>query len=429
MKRRDFIKTSAALGIALSLSSGTVFASETKKEILPKKQTRVAVIGGGFGGATAAKYLKMLDPKLDVVLIDRNDLFYSCPMSNHVIVGLTNIKEISFKYDILQKKYGIKFLKKEVVGIDGSAKKLFFSDGFLSYDILVVSPGIGFKYDENIGYTKEVEEIFPHGWKAGEQTLKLAKMLKDLPKGGTVLLRVPKAPYRCPPGPYERACLIAWYLKKNKPGSKLLVVDANDDVASKTKLFKAAFNELYKDNLEYIPEIEVTGIDVKNKVLKTSKGEFKADLINYIPDQKANETAFKLGLIPEGKLWAPVDGWTLESTEIKDVYVIGDSANRGSFGTVPHSGYIANSMAKVAAEAIVAKLNGKNPPRPFMINTCYSMVSDEEAIWIATVYEYDDTKKLTVQVGKAGGIPAKRDKIDKEHQFSWANAIWQDTFM
>ncbi len=429
MKRRDFIKTSAALGVALSVSSTTVFSSETKKEILPKKQTRVAIIGGGFGGATAAKYLKMLDPKLEVVLIDKSDTFYSCPMSNHVIVGLAHLKEITFKYDTLQKKYGVKFLKRDVESIDGVAKKIFFADGCLSYDLLIVSPGIGFKYDENIGYTKATEEILPHAWKAGEQTLKLSKMLKDLPKGGSVLLRVPKAPYRCPPGPYERACLIAWYLKTYKPGSKLLVIDANDDVASKTKLFKAAFSELYSDVLVYTPEVEVTGIDAKSNTIKTSKGDFRGDIVNYIPDQKANESIFKFGLAPQDKLWAPVDGWTLESTLVKDVYVIGDSANRGSFGTVPHSGYIANSMAKVVAEAIVAKLNGKNPPRPFMINTCYSIVSNDEAIWIATVYEYDDAKKLTVQVGKAGGIPEKRGKIDKDHQYSWAYAIWEDTFM
>ncbi|MGB9731581.1 MULTISPECIES: FCSD flavin-binding domain-containing protein [Calditerrivibrio] len=429
MKRRDFIKTTTALGIGLTLSTKTVFASNEKKELLPKKQTRVAIIGGGFGGATTAKYLKMLDPKLDVVLIDKSDTFYSCPMSNHVIVGLSNIKEITFKYDILQKKYGVKFIKKEVENIDGTSKKLLFKDGFLAYDILVVSPGIGFKYDETIGYTKDAVEVLPHAWKAGEQTLKLANMLKELPKGGTVLLRVPKDPYRCPPGPYERSCLIAWYLKTHKPGSKIFVIDSNDDVVSKGKLFKAAFAELYKDILEYTPDVEVLNIDTKNKVLKTSKGDIKADLINFIPDQKANDSAFKFGLIPEGKLWAPVDSWTLESTLIKDVYVIGDSANRGSFGTVPHSGYIANSMGKVVAEAIVAKLQGKNPPRPFMMNTCYSMVSSEEAIWIATVYEYDDTKKLTVQVGKAGGVPEKRGKIDKDNQYSWANAIWEDTFM
>jgi len=225
MKRRDFIKTTTALGIGLTLSSKAVFASESKKELLPKKQTRVAIIGGGFGGATTAKYIKMLNPKLDVVLIDQHDIFYSCPMSNHVIVGLSNIKEISFKYDILQKKYGVKFLKKEVENIDGVSKKVLFKDGFLTYDILVVSPGIGFKYDEAIGYTKDVAEVLPHAWKAGEQTLKLAKMLKELPKGGTVLLRVPKSPYRCPPGPYERSCLIAWYLKTYKPGSKILVID------------------------------------------------------------------------------------------------------------------------------------------------------------------------------------------------------------
>jgi len=175
--------------------------------------------------------------------------------------------------------------------------------------------------------------------------------------------------------------------------------------------------------------VNVLNIDDKNKVIKTSKGDIKADLINFIPDQKANDSAFKFGLIPEGKLWAPVDSWTLESTLVKDVYVIGDSANRGSFGTVPHSGYIANSMGKVVAEAIVAKLNGKNPPRPFMMNTCYSMVSNEEAIWVATVYEYNDDKKLTVQVGKAGGVPEQRSKIDKENQYSWANSIWEDTFM
>ncbi|MEF3255048.1 MAG: NAD(P)/FAD-dependent oxidoreductase [Deferribacterales bacterium] len=429
MKRRDFIKVTSAIGLGFTLNSTNIFASETKKELLPKKGIRVVVLGGGFGGATAAKNIKMQNPKIEVVMIDQNDTFYSCPMSNHVIVGLSHIKEKTFNYHILQQTYGIKFLKKEALKLDGEKKRLHFNDGYITYDYLVVSPGIGFKYDEKMGYTKETEKIIPHAWKAGEQTLRLHDMLKNLPKGGSVLLRVPKAPYRCPPGPYERASLIAWYLKKYKPGSKLIVIDANEDVASKTKLFKAAFAELYSDVLEYNPDVDVEYLDANNKTLKTSKGELKADVINFVPDQKANDTAFKFGLVPEGKLWAFVDSWTLESALIKDVYVIGDSANRGSFGTVPHSGYIANSMGKVAADAIVAKIKGAQSPRPFMLNTCYSMVSDEEAIWISTVYEYDDTKKLTVQSGKAGGIPEKRGKIDKEHQYSWANAIWQDTFM
>lgn len=429
MRRRDFLKTTVILTAGLSLNGVDIFAAETKKNLLPKKNTRVVVIGGGYGGATAAKYLKMIEPKLEIVLINEKNTYISCPMSNHVIVGLDNIKSITLNYRILESKYGIKFFQKTVTDIDGNSKKVYFADGYLDYDYLVVSPGIGFIYDESKGFTKEVVSKYPHGWKAGEQTLMLANMLKNLPKGGNVLLRVPIAPYRCPPGPYERASLIGWYLKKNKPGSKIFVLDANDDVVSKGKLFKEAWADLYKGGLEYIPDVDIMGIDSAKNTLKTSKGDIKGELINFIPDQKANDTAFKFGLVPEGKLWVPVDGFTFESTLIKNVHVLGDSTNTGTVGPMPKSAFVANSMGKAVAETIAAIVNGKTLPKPFLSNACYSMVSGDEAIWITGVYEYDPEKKLSVQVGKAGGTPSSRSKIDKEHQLSWAKSIWQDTFM
>jgi len=429
MKRRDFLKTTVILTAGLSLNSIDVFAAKTKKNLLPKKNTRVVVVGGGYGGATAAKYLKMIEPKLEIVLVNESDTYISCPMSNHVIVGLNNIKSITLHYRVLQEKYGIKFFSKTVKGIDGNSKKVYFEDGFLDYDYLVVSPGIGFIYDESIGFTKDVVSKYPHGWKAGEQTLMLFDMLKNLPKGGNVLLRVPITPYRCPPGPYERASLIAWYLKNNKPGSKIFVLDANDDVASKGKLFKEAWKDLYQGILEYVPDVDILGIDPSTNTLKTSKGDIKGDLINFVPDQRANDTAFTFGLVPEGKLWVPVDGFTFESTLIKNVYVLGDSTNTGTVGPMPKSGFVANSMGKAVAETITAIVNGKTLPKPFLSNACYSMVSGDEAIWITGVYEYDPEKKLSMQIEKAGGTSNTRTKIDKYNQISWANSIWQDTFM
>lgn len=426
LNRRNFVKNSAILTTGFGVYG---IARNATASIMPKKGKRVVVLGGGFGGCTAAKYIKLNDPSIEVILVEKNDKFISCPISNLVIVGLRGMDFITFKYDQLQKNYGIKFLQAEAVQIIPEKNQLVTSKGSIEYDRLVVSPGIGFIENKEIGYQLSLANKIPHAWKAGKQTEILKAQLQNLPKGGSVILRVPKSPYRCPPGPYERASLIANYIKRNNLGGKIFVLDPNDDVTSKGKLFKAAWGDLYKDILEYYNQVDVTNINAEKMNIETNKGNFTGNVINFIPDQKASDTAFKLGLIPEGKLWAFVDSYTFESEAIKNVYVIGDSTNTGSVGTVPKSGYIANSMGKVVAESVVASLKGEKPPKPFMANACYSMVSDSEAIWVTAVYEFDDNVKRTITIKNASGTPHERSKIDAFHQISWAENIWNDVLM
>jgi sulfide dehydrogenase [flavocytochrome c] flavoprotein subunit len=242
--------------------------------------------------------------------------------------------------------------------------------------------------------------------------------------GENVILTVPPTPYRCPPGPYERASLIANYIKKNKRGSKIIVLDANDDIVSKGKLFKAAWHDYYDGIIEYIPEASLKGIDKKNSVIKTSKGEFKAGVANIIPPMRAGAFAFTAGLIGEGDGWAKVDSFTFESQVLKDVFVIGDSTHTGTVGPVPKSGFAANSMGKVAASAVVRQLNGMEPLAPSLANTCYSLVNEKEAIFVSAVYDYDPSVKLIMS--KGGGLSPERSEIFGRHARDWALSIWSD---
>jgi len=424
INRRNFIKNTA-IGLAGLSIVGCV--SKHHLEVIPKKGKRVVVLGGGFGGCTAAKYIKLSDPSIEVILIEKNNYFVSCPISNLVIVGLKDMNFITFKYDSLEKNFGIKVLQAEALELNPEKHTLITTKGALTYDMLIVSPGIGFIENQNIGYSLNLTDKIPHAWKAGKQTEILKYQLSQLKVGGTVILRVPKTPFRCPPGPYERGSLIANFIKKNNLQGKVIILDSNENVVSKGKLFKSAWNDYYKYELEYFSDVEIQKIDANNMIIDTNKGKIKGDIINFIPDQKASDTAFKLGLVKEEKLWAYVNSYTFESENFKDVYVIGDSTNTGSVGTVPKSGFIANSMGKVVAESVVASLNGKTAPKPFMLNACYSMVSDTEAIWVTAVYEYDDNVKRTITIKGASGTPEKRSTVYGKDQISWAENIWSDT--
>ncbi len=352
MKRRDFVKY-GAVGLGLvSLCGPNVFASGSNRH-------RVVVIGGGFGGATAARYVKLINPEIDVVLIEKNDQFISCPISNWVMVGMRQIEDISFDYRGLMKQ-GIKIVKDEVVGIDPQSGYVQGKRGRIEYDRLIVSPGIDFRYELIEGFDAEAHNVFPHAYKAGPQTVQLQQQLRAMPPGGTVLMTVPDGAYRCPPGPYERASLIADYLKKNKKGSRLIVLDPHQKIASKGKLFKAAWDAYYSDVIDYRSETIVASVDSQKGTISTYEEEFSAEVINYIPDQKAGKLAFDLGLIPEKKLWAPVKPLNLESALVPGVHVIGDATDALTSGPMPKSGFVANSMGKVAAAAVVAELSGKN---------------------------------------------------------------------
>lgn len=436
LSRRNFVKTTAVSAASLSIlglagckkSTTENNAVQPAAAAAPKKAGKTVVIaGGGYGGSTAAKYLKLLDPSVNVILIDRNADHVSCAMSNEVIFGLRDIKEITMPLNRLAEKYGIEFKQAEVTGLDGEKKILKTSAGDFAYDVLIVSPGISMDYDPALNFTAERQKEIPHAWIAGPQTMQLKDMVSKIKAGDTVIFRTPVALYRCPPGPYERACLYG--NEALKKGAKVVVLDPNPQIMSKKPLFEAAFKDLYKDVLTYHSGVVVTGIDYDKKIVKTNKGDFQGTLINYVPDQKAGELVFTLGLVEPGKKWASVNPKSFESTLIKDVYVIGDAIDSGPVTEMPKSGTIANATAKVVVENLVRIFNGKEPKVPILGNTCYSLVSENEGIWIATLYEYDAAKNKIVTRNGANGIPKAASVENRLNGHSWGNNILSDTFM
>ena len=417
MKRRDFIKYSAVGLGAVGLCGPSVFAAGGGK--------RAVVIGGGFGGATAARYIKLIDPSIEVVLVEKSDRFVSCPVSNWVMVGMKQMKDISFGYEGLAAR-GIKIVRDEIIGIDAKAGYVQGKNGKIDYDRLIVSPGIDFRYDLIEGFDDKAMDLFPHAYKAGPQTVLLQQRLEALKPGGTVLLTVPDNAYRCPPGPYERASLIADFLKRQKPGSKLIVLDPHAKIASKGKLFKAAWDAYYSDVIDYRPEQIIAAVDSDKGTISTYDKEFSADVINYIPDQKAGKLAFDLGLIPDKALWAPVKPQTLESTLVPGVHVIGDATDQLTSGPMPKSGFVANSMGKVAAAAVVAELSGKKPPLPSFANTCYSLVNQNEAIYVTGVYKYDEAGGQNIKIAEASKTSPDRSALYGRYADDWATSIWSD---
>lgn len=443
LSRRNFVKTTAVSAASLSIlglagckksttenNAAQPAAQNTQSAAAaaPKKAGKTVVIaGGGYGGSTAAKYLKLLDPSVNVILIDINADHVSCAMSNEVIFGLRDIKEITMPLNRLAEKYGIEFKQAEVTGLDGEKKILKTNAGDFAYDVLIVSPGISMDYDPALNFTAERQKEIPHAWIAGPQTMQLKDMVSKIKAGDTVIFRTPVALYRCPPGPYERACLYG--NEALKKGAKVVVLDPNPQIMSKKPLFEAAFKNLYKDVLTYHSGVVVTGIDYDKKIVKTNKGDFQGTLINYVPDQKAGELVFTLGLVEPGKKWASVNPKSFESTLIKDVYVIGDAIDSGPVTEMPKSGTIANATAKVVVENLVRIFNGKEPKVPILGNTCYSLVSENEGIWIATLYEYDAAKNKIVTRNGANGIPKAASVENRLNGHSWGNNILSDTFM
>jgi len=418
MKRRDFIKYGAVGFGVVSVCGPNVFASGHNRR-------RVVVVGGGFGGATAARYIKLIDPGTDVVLIEKNDQFISCPISNWVMVGMKAMEDISFGYQGLKNR-GIKVIKDEVIGIDAKAGYVQGKKGKVEYDRLIVSPGIDFRYDLIEGFDAEAKKVFPHAYKAGPQTVQLQQQLQSMKAGGTVLLTVPDGAYRCPPGPYERASLIADFLQKKKKGSKLIILDPHQKIASKGKLFKSAWDAYYGDVIDYRTEEIIAAVDSKRKTISTYEKEYSADVINFIPDQRAGKLAFDLGLIPDKKLWAPVNPLNLESTLVSGVHVIGDATDAFMSGPMPKSGFVASSMGKVAAAAVIAELSGKTAPLPSFANTCYSMVNDSEAIFVTGVYKYDSASAKTVKIKEGSKTSPGRSEYYGKCARDWATSIWSD---
>jgi len=433
LSRRDFIKYTSAAAIGTAVlgchHEAKMNVSKSSGFIMPKKGKRVVVLGGGWGGATAAKYIKLEDPSIEVVMVEREENFISCPVSNWVIGGFRTMKDITISYDGLINNYGIKVLHAEAKELDAEKKQLKTDKGVLEYDKILISPGISYKYDTIAGMeSSEARKMFPAAMKAGGETVMLRDRLAAMKPGGSVLIAVPPKPYRCPPGPYERVSLVADYVKKNKPGSKVIVFDSNDDVVSKGALFKAAWKDYYADIIEYIPDNYIKSVDIATGKVVSEKGEITPDVANIIPAMKANQTAFDLGLMDkEDDEWVRAEPYTFESYKYKDVYVVGDATHNGAVGGVPKSGFVANSMAKVAASAMARQLNGLEPLEPTYANTCYSLVNENEGIFVAAVYHYDANIKR-IMVSKSGVSPARNSLFGK-HARDWADSIWSDMLL
>jgi sulfide dehydrogenase [flavocytochrome c] flavoprotein chain len=423
LDRRGFLKLGAA-GIAIGAFPSIAFASS---EIIEKKGQRVVVVGAGFGGATAAKYIRMWsDNSIEVVLVERNSIFVSCPMSNTVLGGSRTISDLSQNYDALKSKYGIKLIQGEVTGIDPDKKTVMMAAGHLTYDRLIISPGVDFMFDKIEGLSAKVtDESIPHAWKAGAQTTMLRKQLEAMPDGGVFAMSIPMAPYRCPPGPYERACQVATYLKANKPKSKVLILDANPDITSKKGLFMAAWKDLYPGMIEYRPGSAVVKVDVAGKIAKTEVEDVKASVLNIIPPMKAGAVANMAGVVGADGRWCAVDFLSYESKVHKNIHVIGDSVA----AALPKSGHMASAQAKICAAAVIELMQGKQPDQnPTVVNTCYSMVSSNEAIHVANVFRFNAEKQAMISA-EGGGVSSARSEIEGAYAGFWLQNIMSDVLL
>ncbi len=419
--RRRFILAMGGAGAAFGLSRPVPAGV--------KKKARVVVVGGGYGGAIAAKYIRKLDPHIEVTLIEKNRQFVSCPLSNEVLGGERDIASLTFGYEGL-KGHGVKVVHDEVVGIDADKHRVRTrGGGTYAYDRLVVSPGIDFRWEAIGGYGPEVAERLPHAWKAGPQTLLLRKQITALRDGDNVLIVAPPNPFRCPPGPYERAAQIAHYLKAHKPRSKVIILDPKDKF-SKQGLFTAGWKKFYGDRIQWIGGFaggKVESVDPKKMTVQAEVETFKGGVINVIPPQKAGPIAHKAGLADESG-WCPVDQKTFESLRHADIHVIGDACIAGK---MPKSGYAANSQGKVCAVAVVAALNGEPVPEPSYINTCYSLIAPSYGISVAAVYRLQDGRIVPVK-GAGGLSPAEAPehvrRMEAMNARSWFRNITSDMF-
>jgi NADPH-dependent 2,4-dienoyl-CoA reductase/sulfur reductase-like enzyme len=389
---------------------------------------RVVVVGGGFGGATAARFLRRTDQRIEVVLVEPNSTFVACPFSNEVIAGERDIRSQLFDYRGVAAS-GVRVVQASATAINPERRSIAFGDNLLPYDRLILSPGIDIAWNALPGYDETAAERMPHAWKAGEQTLLLRSQLEAMPDGGVVVISSPANPYRCPPGPYERASLIAYYLKTQKPRSKVIVLDSKD-IFSKQKLFQAAWKELYPDHLEWVSLSDggkVTRVDAATSTFETDFGSHKADVGNVIPQQRAGAIAAAAG-VADRTGWCPIDPVTFESKLQPNIHVIGDAAIAGA---MPKSAFAANAQAKVCADAVAALLAGDAPPEPRLINTCYSLIAPGSAISIAGVYR-PANGQLTDIEGAGGTTPlnatAEQRAKEAEYADAWFTTITRETF-
>ncbi len=418
LTRREFIQFVSAGAVANAFGCASQSAT--------KSIAKVVVIGGGYSGATAAKYVRLWAPDIAVTLVERDSQFISCPLSNLVLGGSRTIESLTVGYGGLG-KHGVKVVQDEVQNVDAAKKQVTLAKGGnLAYDRLIVAPGIDFIYDLVPGLkSAEAQENVLHAWKAGPQTVALRKQREAMPDGGVYALWIQKAPYRCPPGPYERACQVAFYFKNHKPKSKVLILDANPDIVSKKGLFTKVWEERYKGIIEYRPNSELEDVDAKTLTAKLTFDSVKADVLNVVPPHGAGKIARQTGLITANDRWCGVDFLTYESSVHKDIHVLGDAIVAAP--AMPKSGHMANQHAKVCAAAVTALLRGQPvDASPMQNNTCYSFVTDKDVIHVASVHKYDAEKKTMVTVEGSGGVSAAPNELEGTYANSWAQNIWND---
>jgi sulfide dehydrogenase [flavocytochrome c] flavoprotein subunit len=415
LERRRFLKAMGAAGVLPLLSS-------CARGVGP----RVVVVGGGFGGATCAKYVKMIDPDIDVMLIERSETYMTCPFSNNVIGGLRPLDSLVHGYDGLKTHWGIAVVHDTVTKVDSQERSVTLASGkSIGYDRLVLSPGIDMNWGAIEGYDEQAAEIMPHAWKAGPQTVLLRKQLASVEDGGLVVIAAPDDPYRCPPAPYERACMIAHYLKTGgKANAKIMILDAKDKF-TKQELFIEGWNRFYPGTIEWVPGSQggqVTRVDPKEMTVTCKAGTFKAVVANIVPPQMAGLVAHEAGAATQDG-WCEIDPWTMESTAVAGIHVIGDACVPGA---MPKSGFSANSQAKICAAAVVALLRERKPSEPLFMNTCYSTIAPDYAISVAGTYRASNGTIVAV-MGSGGLSPLEASESFRKAEYDYAQGWYAST--
>jgi sulfide dehydrogenase [flavocytochrome c] flavoprotein chain len=417
--RREF-----TVGVGAGIASAMLPRPMLAQGAAPK----IVVVGGGFAGLTAARVAKRYDKGLDVTLVEANPTYTACPFSNDVIAGLRDIKEQQFGYGKVAGD-GITLAQTNATGIDATARTVTLANGStLNYDRLVLAPGIDLRFDALPGYDEAAAQRMPHAWKAGEQTMLLRRQIEAMEDGGVVVIVSPQNPYRCPPGPYERASLIAWYLKAKKPRSKVMILDAKD-AFSKQRLFQNAWKQMYP-NLEWVSLSmggKVSSVDPATNTVATDFDKVKAAVANVIPPQKAGRIAELAGAADRSG-WCPIDAVTFESKQVPNVHVIGDAAIAGA---MPKSAFAANSQAKVCAVAVAKLARGEKPETPKLINTCYSLVAPDYGVSVAAIYH--PVNGALAEVAGSGGVspvdaPLAERKEEAELADGWFHTITTEVF-
>lgn len=418
----------AVLGALTGLAGAATLGMLTPRQARAAAPARVVVVGGGYGGATTARYLRTWSRgAVDVTLVEPDAALVSCPLSNLVVAGNRQMADITVPYDTLVRRHGVTHVRDLATAIDLAARTVRLAGGgTLPYDRLVLSPGVEMQSSAIPGLARPGGDQILHAWKAGPQTEALRRQLAAMRDGGTFAITIPLAPYRCPPGPYERACLVADYLKQHKPRSKVLIFDANPDITSKGALFRQVWETRYKGMIEYRPQHETVDVDPATRTIKFDvQDDERADVVNLLPPQRAGAIAVSAGLATANGRWCEVDFRTMASRVAPEIHVLGDAIQIAPL--MPKSGTMANQHGKVAAAAILQLLAGQAPdPAPLYTNTCYSFTSASEAIHIASVHRYDAAQQTMITVPGSGGLSTGPSALEGTYGIAWARSIWAD---